>query len=139
MSDFLDQTFHQSQDNVFGGHDFQNADGGYAGRSQPNVFGGHDVQDAHGNRISYTQPNVFGGVDVHGANGTLEMQTRAGVAGTGVYGSEGQYEGRYQETFTGVEYTDLHGIQSSWQNNVLGGVTADPMSQVRSLVFPPLL
>lgn len=139
MSDFLDSAFHHSQFNILGGHDYFDASGQYSGHSQNNIFGGHDIYGADGHQVAHTQPNIFGGVDVNNSLGIQGIHSQSGNMGTDVYDNSGQQIGHGQLTTSGGSFNDFMGIHSSWQNNVLGGVTMDPMSQVNAITFPPLL
>jgi len=140
MSDILDFNFNHSQENIFGGHDFYDQSGSKIGYSTENIFGGHDLHSSDHNVLAHSQSNIFGGVDlVEGSSGELLSQTRVDQTGTSVFDSNGMYAGHGTETAAGGEFIDIHGIQTSWQNNIFGGVSGDPFSSLNTLQFPPLL
>ena len=58
--------------------------------------------------------------------------------GENVYDGHGQYIGHSNDTFHGGQFTDVHGVQTSWQNNIFGGVNIDPLSNMHNITFPPL-
>ena len=139
MSEFLDDTFHHSQENLLGGHDYYGADGSLEGYSQKNILGGEDHFDSSGQLAARTQPNIFDGVDVVDPAGGIQAHTEPGPTGASVYGSGGEFEGTMRETPGGGEFIGLVGHHASWQDNLLGGVNVDPMSQVGTISFPPLI
>jgi len=139
MSDFLDSAFHHSQSNILGGHDFFNSTNQFSGHTQSNIFGGHDIYGADGQQVAHTQPNIFSGVDVMDNMGSKGIHTQSGTMGTTDVFNNGQHIGHGQISPNGGNFTDFSGFQSSWQNNILGGVTMDPMSQINGITFPPLL
>jgi len=139
MSEILDMLFSHSQDNLSGGHDFYDSSGSMTGHSQENIFGGHDVFGDDGSMVAQTQPNILGGETVLDAGGTPLGHTSEGVTGTDVHGASGDYQGTVHKTATGEAFSNLQGEQQAWRQNIVGGVSSDPMSQVNALQFPSLL
>lgn len=139
MSEMLDMLFSMSQDNLAGGHDFLANDGSLVGHSQENILGGHDVYGEDGSLVARTQPNVFDGENIMDAQGASIGHTAEGITGTDIHGASGEYQGTVHDTATGTAFSDLQGEQMAWRQNLVGGVSADPMTQVNALRFPSLL
>jgi len=140
MSDYLDFSFNQSQENIFGGHDFFDAGGQQVAYSSENIFGGHDIHGRNHEVMAQTTPNIFGGTDVnHGTTGQTLSHTENSAHGISSFDSNGHLNGTGSQTNYGGEFVDLQGVHTSWQNNIFGGVSADPFSQLNTLTFPPLI
>lgn len=139
MSEMLEMLFSHSQHNLIGGHDFYSNDGSLVGHSQENIMGGHDLYDDNGSLIEHTQPNLLGGVNMMNEDGSTLGHTSEGITGTNVYDSDGHLQGTGHDTMTGGEYTNVQNEQMVWRDNLMGGVSTDPLSQVNAITFPPLL
>lgn len=139
MSDILHSTFHHSGDNILGGHDFYDNNNISLGHSESNIFGGQDYYDNHNHVIYHSQPNEHGGMDITDSNNAKIMETQHFGDTESVYGSHHNHIGDIHKSPTGGDFAELNGMHVSWQDNVLGGITMDPMSNVNHIKFPPLL
>ncbi len=139
MADILNGLFHHSAANVFGGHDYYGADGHGMGHTTPNVFGGEDIYDSHGHHIGHTADNVFGGEDVYDGHGHRVGFTMADHSGgEAVHDAHGHRLGAIHEAHGAVTFQGTGGDMLSFRDNLLGGLTADPLNNMAGVEFPQM-
>lgn len=137
MSDHLHDWLSHTQPNVHGGEDLFAHGGGRIGSTMPSVDGGHDVLDAHGGRVFHVSHNVHGGHDVTDHSGHIVSHGfRAADGGEDVYGADAHRLGHIGHDHGTITAHDTEGHFQTWRANVFGGMTADPLSNMRALQFP---
>lgn len=139
MSEFLGQAFNHSSSNIYGGQDYYDNHSNLLGSSQHNFAGGNDYYDSHGQSIAHSHSNVFGGNDINDNSSHTMVSAHPTSMGDSVFDGNGSYAGHVNNTLSGGQFTDVHGAQTSWQNNIFGGVNIDPLSNTQSISFPPLV
>ena len=138
MSDHLHDWLAHTQPNVHGGEDILGHDGVRMGYSMPAADGGQDVYDSHGAHALHVSSNVHGGHTVTDALGhpVVHGFGRAG-GGEDLYGGDGHHIGHLDHGSQSMTLHDTQGHFQSWRANVFGGMSADPLSNMRTLRFPP--
>jgi len=137
MSDHLHDWLAHTNPNVHGGDDFIGHDGARLGYTMPAADGGQDVFDAHGSHAYHVTTNIHGGHSVTDSAGhALTHSFGSHSGGEDVY-ADGHHLGHVAHSGHSVTFYDTHGHYQTWRANVFGGMSADPLSNMRALHFPP--
>jgi hypothetical protein len=139
MADLFHHLVHHTQANVFGGEDLFDGSGHQIGHTEPSVLGGHDLVDTAGMKVAHTVPNMLGGHDLIDGSGAKLLGTYAVPGGEEVLDGHGHVLGHMSSFGEGIAFHDLSGHYASWHQNLLGGYTADPLTNMSSIEFPSLL
>ena len=136
MSDHLHDWFNHTVPNVHGGEDLYQ-DGARVGSTMSALDGGKDILDAHGAHLFHVTDNVHGGHDVTGVAGHQILHSfRSAGGGEDVYGSNSHRLGHIGQDHGTLTVQDGQGHFETWHANVFGGMTADPLSNMRAIQFP---
>ena len=76
MSEFLDDAFHHSEGNIFGGEDYFNEMGSKIGYSESNIFGGENIYDQNQTLVGYSESNSIDGITIMNDHGTPIISTQ---------------------------------------------------------------
>lgn len=138
MSDILHNMLHDTQPNIFGGEDFSDTTGAKIGFSIHNIFGGDDIYDSAGIKVAHTLDNPFGGHDLDVGMQKI-LSTSHSPLGEQVTDAANKLLGGIHQTPDGFTIQDAIGGYSTWHDNIFGGHTLDPLSNMAELDFPSLL
>ncbi len=139
MADFLNDMFHHSSENLMGGQDYFAQDGSHLGHSADNVFGGENFHDSQGHFQGHSADNILGGEDFFDAQGNKVGYTAGGLGGgETLFDATGQQVGSFNEAAGAVQFHSTGGDVMSFRQNLMGGLTADPLNNMASVSFPSL-
>lgn len=139
MSDILNSMFHHSSDNTLGGHDYYDEHGKLIGHSEDNIFGGENIYDSNNHMTGHSEGNIFGGHNVYDDNNHILGSTHESYDGYDAFGDNHEFIGHATINDHGGIFTDIHGSHISWQDNILGGINIDPLSNIDRINFPRFL
>jgi hypothetical protein len=139
MSDLLNSLFHHSSENIFGGQNYYDENGSLTGHSEDNIFGGEDIYDNNNHKAGHSEENIFDGQNTYDQNNHFVGGTQESLDGYNVFGSNHEFIGHSTVNDHGGLFTDLQGSHLTWQDNIFGGISIDPLSNADRISFPSFL
>lgn len=137
----LEVLFHHSTSNIFNGENYYDEDNHLIGHSEENVFGGSNYYDENNHMVSHSEDNIFGGHNTFDENNHMYDSTQHMFDDGEInhFNDNNTFTGHTSLNHDGGTFSDIEGEQASWHENIFGGVTMDPLSNVSSIKFPHLL